>query len=147
MLPVRLLSSRAKLPTRGTKGSAGLDLYADIDPNELSNGVNIYPQETKAVSTGLSVEIPIGFLGYIVSRSGLAIRYSIGILCGVIDSDYRGELSVIVHNHGKNVVHFNHGDKIAQLVILPYIHLVPFKLDSLTDTERGDKGFGSTGND
>ena len=130
------------LPAYATDGSAGMDLYAAVD-QELT----IRPAETVLVSTGCSIQLPEGFEAQVRPRSGLAIKHQIGILNspGTIDSDYRGEVKVILTNFGKKDFVIKRGDRIAQLVIAPYTRAVWEERESLDDTKRGAGGFGHTG--
>lgn len=136
------LDPRAKLPTRGTPYAAGSDLYALVDAP-----LTIPPGQGVLVPTGLSLAIPTGYVGLVFARSGLATKQGLAPAnkVGVIDSDYRGELLVSLFNHSDQERTVESGDRVAQLVIVPY--LAPeFRLaDSLDDTGRGDQGFGSTG--
>lgn len=142
-IKIKKLDENAKIPTYGTKFSAGADLHActkDI--------VMIRPGETKFVSTGLAMEIPHGIVGLIYARSGLACKKGLAPAnkVGVIDPDYRGEIMVAIHNHSK--VHTSeicNGDRIAQMVFAPYVFADFHEIQNLEDTERGDGGFGSTG--
>lgn len=125
------------LPTRGTSESAGLDLYAvDAVINLTAGSLNFLP-------TGLSFEIPKGHYGQIACRSSLAVR-GITVSGGIIDSDYRGEILVMLFNHGKEDVQIYQGQKFAQLLIIPYTKMKPELVEQLSKTERGDGGFGST---
>lgn len=134
------LSENAVLPSYQTDGSAGLDLRA-------SKEFTIYPNERRLVSTGIRVAIPPGYEGQVRPRSGLALKHGIALVNspGTIDSDYRGEVGVILINHGSDVLTFAAGDRIAQLVICPIVRAELVVVDSLEDTERGEGGFGSTG--
>lgn len=127
------------LPAYATVGSVGLDLCAAED-------VVLEPLERKLVPTGLGVEIPEGFEGQVRPRSGLALKHGLALVNapGTIDSDYRGELGVILINLGRAVVELHKGDRIAQLVICPVARVEVVEGD-LTSTERGEGGFGSTG--
>jgi dUTP pyrophosphatase len=129
-----------ELPRYETAGSAGLDLRAD-EPVALA------PGERRLVPTGLAVEIPLGFEGQVRPRSGLALRLGVGMVNapGTIDSDYRGEVGVILVNHGREPVAFARGERIAQLVVAPVVRAELVMVDELTDSDRGDGGFGSTG--
>jgi len=129
-----------ELPRYETGGSAGLDLRAD-EPVALA------PGERKLVPTGLAVEIPHGYEGQVRPRSGLALRLGVGMVNapGTIDSDYRGEVGVILVNHGREPVAFVRGERIAQLVIAPVVRAELVLVDELTDSDRGAGGFGSTG--
>ena len=138
MLFVQKTSSKSILPARGSSGAAGYDLYS-IDDAIIHAGGQI------TVSTGIRIKLPPGTYGRVAPRSGLAVKYGIGVLAGVIDEDYRGELKVILINHGDRDFSVNCGDRIAQLVVeciqTPEIkHVI-----SLDDTDRGECGFGSTG--
>ncbi|AHC73758.1 deoxyuridine 5'-triphosphate nucleotidohydrolase [Candidatus Endolissoclinum faulkneri L5] len=130
------------LPSYKTSGSAGMDLHAAICAS-----LNLVPMERAVIATGLSIALPKGYEGQIRGRSGLALRY--GIACynapGTIDSDYRGEIKVMLINLGKKVVTFEHGDRIAQLVISPVISVAWEEVYALEDTKRGTGSFGSTG--
>lgn len=130
----------ARTPSRGSARAAGLDLSA------MGEGV-IHPGCRWRINTGISVEIGDGFVGMVCPRSGLALNHGITVLNapGIIDSDFRGEISVILHNTGDKPWFYAHGDRIAQLLIVP-VSVTPFELlDSLSETERGAGGFGSTG--
>lgn len=139
------LDENAKTPTYGTEFAAGADLYA-----VTSGLVVIKPGETKFIGTGIACEIPEGYVGLIYARSGLACKRGLAPAnkVGVIDSDYRGEIKVALHNHNaenSEDVFINKGERIAQLVIIPYIRAEFCEAESLDDTERGAGGFGSTG--
>lgn len=139
---IRRLRPSAILPQYATEGSAGMDLCADIDePRE------IHSCDIAMVSTGLSIEIPPGYEGQIRPRSGLAKRHGITVLNspGTIDSDFRGEVSVLLVNHGPAPFIFCPGDRIAQLVIAPVTRVEWQEVEELEETERGSGGFGSTG--
>lgn len=140
MIKVKLLSSKATPPTFGTQHAAGIDLYS-ANPGSLT------PGEYKSFATDIAVEIPEGYYGKISPRSGLATKYGIDTLAGVIDSDYRGHLIVVLVNNGKVPVTFNKGDRIAQMVIQPYYYTAGKVeiVENLSTTIRGEKGFGSTG--
>lgn len=137
-----LLKDAAKLPFKATSGSAGADLFACIEePVTLSAG------ERRLIPTGIGVEIPEGFGGFVFPRSSVAGKYGVSLAncVGVIDSDYRGEILVPLINHGDTDYTISGGDRIAQLVILP-VASADYELStSLSDTERGEGGFGSTG--
>lgn len=141
-LKVKKLDKRAILPTYGTKFSAGADLYA------LSDGaVEIAPHETKFMHTGLSMEIPSGYVGFVCARSGIALKRGLAPAnkVGVVDSDYRGEIMVAIHNHTDKPQVIENGERVAQIIILPYLAVEYVECDSLSETERGEGGFGSTG--
>ena len=129
-------------PKYKTDGSSGVDLSAFLDKE-----VVIKPNSSDLIPTGLQVAIPEEFEIQIRPRSGLAAKESIGVLNspGTIDSDYRGELKIILFNHGKEDFIINNGDRIAQMVLVPIIKMEFEEVDSLPDTVRGQGGFGSTG--
>ncbi len=139
---IKKLRENAIVPTYGSEDAAGADLYAAID-----GAVTIEPGETKLIPTGLAFEIPVGFAGLIYARSGLASKRGLAPAnkVGVIDSDYRGEVMTALHNHGKESQTVEPGERIAQMVIAPYITANFILSESLDDTERGEGGFGSTG--
>lgn len=139
---VKLLRSGAKLPAYGSDGAAGADLYAC-----LSEPIEILPGKSVFVPTGISMEIPEGFAGLIYARSGLACKRGLAPAnkVGVIDSDYRGEFIVVLHNHGDEMQIIQHGERIAQLLITPIVTPSFQAVQSLSDTERSSGGFGSTG--
>ena len=130
------------LPAYATDGSAGMDIFSAVD-----HPVPVQPGETVLVPTGFSIELPQGFEAQIRPRSGLAIKHSIGIMNapGTIDSDYRGEVKVILTNFGKKEFIVNRGDRIAQMIISRYERIEWELSDSLNNTGRGAGGFGSTG--
>lgn len=129
-----------------TEGAAGIDLRANI--NTTINSLNILPGKWEKVKTGIAVAIPKGFEGQIRPRSGIAYKNGVTVLNspGTIDSDYRGEIMVILINHSANNYELKHGERIAQLVISPVIRASFTLLESLDSTLRNEKGFGSTGN-
>ncbi len=139
---VKKLDKRAILPTYGSPSAAGADLYALID-NELT----LEAGQTTLVHTGIAMEIPEGFVGLIYARSGIATKRGLAPAnkVGVIDSDYRGEIMVALHNHSDKPQSITDGERIAQLVIAPYLTANFVESESLEDTLRGDGGFGSTG--
>ena len=140
---IKKLSDKAVIPTYGSEFSAGADLYACI--NDV---LTIEPNETKFVPTGLSFEIPEGLVGLVYARSGLACKKGLAPAnkVGVIDSDYRGEVMVALHNHSKDEKSIEPNERIAQIVFAPYIKGIFNVVDNLNDTVRGEGGFGSTGN-
>ena len=141
-IKVKRLREQAILPTYGSQDAAGADLYACLD-SELVIG----PGESAFVPTGLAMEIPKGCAGLIYARSGLACKRGLAPAnkVGVIDSDYRGEFMVVLHNHGTQSQTVCHGERIAQLVITPVLTPMYEETDILTDTQRSSGGFGSTG--
>ena len=141
---VKKLNEKAVLPTYGSEYAAGADLYACLD-----EAVTINPGETYMVHTGLAMEIPAGYAGLIYPRSGLASKRGLAPAnkVGVVDPDYRGEFMVALHNHSLTAQTIEPGERIAQLVITPFI-TASFELtDELSETVRGEGGFGSTGRD
>lgn len=144
MEPIRVkrLKPNAILPTYGSAEAAGADLYACLDGDVL-----IAPGETAFIPTGLAMEIPKGCAGLIYARSGLACKRGLAPAnkVGVIDSDYRGEFIVVLHNHGSVPQTVCHGERIAQLVITPVLTPAYMETETLTDTQRASGGFGSTG--
>ena len=141
-IKVKKLNDKAVIPTRGSEYSAGMDLYAAI-----SRHAGINPHETVTIPTGLSMELPEGTFGAIFARSGLATKSNLrpANCVGVCDSDYRGEYIVALHNDSDNTRIIEPNERIAQVVVMPYIPIEFEEVDDLTDTERGDGGFGSTG--
>lgn len=152
-LPTKLLNDNAVIPTYGSEHAAGMDLYADLRPRD-TDGMKfknlhfvhiLEPGERKLFKTGISVNIPDFHYGRIAPRSGLAYKHGIDVMAGVIDNDYRGEIGVILINHGDEPFTIEHGDRIAQMIITPFTHAAPEVVEDLDDTVRGSGGFGSTG--
>ena len=141
-LRVKKLDERAIIPTYGSANAAGADLYAVLDEN-----VTLLPGETKLIKTGLAYEIPEGYVGLLFARSGLSTKQGLApaTKVSVIDSDYRGELMVPLHNHSQVERTIASGDRIAQMVFTPYIMADFEVVDQLEDSVRGEGGFGSTG--
>lgn len=139
---IKKLTDTAKTPTRGSEHAAGYDLYADV-----KNQVMISPHETEKIGTGLAIEIPDGYFGAIFARSGLAAKEGLrpANCVGVCGSDYRGEYIVAVHNDSDQPRVIDPGERIAQLVVMPYLAVTFEEVTELTDTNRGEGGFGSTG--
>lgn len=133
-------SHLATVPQIATKGSAGADLCAET-------ATRIYPGETKLVKTGINISIPLGYAGFVCSRSGLALKKNVFVLNapGIVDSDYTGDVGVILHNAGQDVFDISSGDRIAQLLIVKCENFVFNEVGELKQTDRGDGGFGSTG--
>ena len=142
LVKIKKLKPNAIIPTYGTEFSAGADLYACMDKS-----VTIDPGETVFIHTELAMEIPVGFAGLVYARSGLACKKGLAPAnkVGVIDADYRGEVMVALHNHSKLVATVDSGERIAQLVIAPFLTATFEESDELEDTVRGTGGFGSTG--
>lgn len=139
---IKKLNEKAVIPTYGTEFSAGADLYACMD-----EAVTIEPGETKLIRTGLAMEIPVGYAGLIYARSGLATKKGLAPAnkVGVVDADYRGEIIVALHNHAAIPACIEPGERIAQMVIAPFLTASFTVTDELGDTARGAGGFGSTG--
>ena len=139
---IKKLNENAILPTYGTEFSAGADLY-NLPDNELT----VPAHSTVMIHTGLSVEIPEGYCGLIFARSGLASKRGLAPAnkVGVVDSDYRGEWMVAIHNHSDSDAKIEGGERVAQMVIVPYLKAEFELADELSDTARGAGGFGSTG--
>ena len=140
-LNIKKLTEKAIVPTYGTEFSAGADLY------NLDTPVVIEPHQTTLIHTGIAVEIPEGYCGLIFARSGLATKRGLAPAnkVGVIDCDYRGEVMVALHNHTDIPQTVANGERIAQLVITPYVVADFEETDELSETVRGEGGFGSTG--
>ena len=141
-IEIKKLDPRAIIPTYGTEFSAGADIYALLD-----EPITINPGETKLIHTGLAMAIPEGLVGLNFARSGMATKRGLAPAnkVGVIDSDYRGEVMVALHNHGNAPQTVENGERIAQMVFVPY-YTAQFELkDELSETLRGEGGFGSTG--
>ena len=139
---VKKLNERARIPTYGSSRAAGADLYAcETEPVVIEAG------ETRLIHTGLAMEIPEGLVGLIYARSGLATKKGLAPAnkVGVVDSDYRGEIMVALHNHGSVAQTVEDGERIAQMVFTPYVAMEFAEVDTLQDTTRGTGGFGSTG--
>ena len=139
---IKKLNSRVKLPKYKTDGSSGMDLMAFLDKS-----VSILPKKSELIPTGISIAIPNDTEVQIRPRSGLAAKNNISVLNtpGTIDSDYRGELKVILYNHGSEEFIVNNDDRIAQMVLVPIIKASFEEVENLPDTIRGRGGFGSTG--
>ena len=141
-LRIKKLRYNAQMPTYGSEFAAGADMYAAID-----EAVTIEPNETKLIPTGLAFEIPEGYAGFVYARSGLASKRGLAPAnkVGVIDADYRGEVMVALHNHGTEAQTVEAGERIAQMIIAPFVTVNYVFSDELDDTVRGEGGFGSTG--
>ncbi len=139
---IKKLNDKAILPTYGSEYAAGADLYACLDEE-----ITINPHETVLVPTGLAIELPLGYAGLIYARSGLATKKGLAPAnkVGVVDCDYRGEVKVALHNHSAVAQTVAAGERVAQLVITPYLTAEFVEKDELSETVRGVGGFGSTG--
>ena len=140
-LNIKKLDKRAILPTYGTTDSAGADLYA-----LLEDVISIEPGETIVIPTGLSMAIPKGYVGLIYARSSLGTKRGLAPAnkVGVIDADYRGEVKVVLYNQSKTIQTISPQERIAQIIITPYMKVEFKEVEELSETERGQGGFGST---
>lgn len=145
-MKIKKLNENAIIPTRGSDGAAGYDLYACTLPNDKDK-IDIFSGQTVMIKTGIAVAIPKGYVGLVFARSGLASKKGLAPAnkVGVIDEDYRGEIMVALHNHSNQIPTIAVGERVAQLVVVPYMSLEFNEVDNLDDTERGIGGFGSTG--
>ena len=139
---VKKLKANAILPTYGSAGAAGADLYACLDEE-----VTILPGETAWIPTGIALEVPEGCAGLVYARSSLGVKRGLAPAnkVGVIDSDYRGEIRVVLLNHGKEPQTVQSGERVAQFIITPVLTPAYEEVEELSDTARGVAGFGSTG--
>lgn len=139
---IKKLNEKAVVPAYGSEYAAGADLYACIDKD-----IEILPHTTAVIPTGLALELPVGYAGLIYARSGLATKKGLAPAnkVGVVDCDYRGEVKVALHNHSEIPQTVAAGERVAQLVITPYITAVFEEAEELSSTVRGAGGFGSTG--
>ncbi len=139
-IPLQRLDPKMRIPQPAHPGDAGVDLQA-------TQSIELKPGERALVPTGIAVAIPAGHVGLVAPRSGLASRHGIGVVNapGVIDSGYRGEVKVILVNHGSESVVLERGDRIAQLIITPFVPPVFEEVEDLSDTSRAEGGFGSSG--
>ena len=139
---VKILRDGARLPTYGSAQAAGADLYACLDA-----AVTIAPGKTAFIPTGIALEVPVGCAGLIYARSGMACKRGLAPAnkVGVVDSDYRGEIHVALHNHGSISQTVENGDRVAQFVITPVLTPTYEAVEELSDTVRNQDGFGSTG--
>lgn len=158
MLDVKIkrLSDDAIMPTYGSEKAAGVDLYANLGfhmakyvdmDRPVRNSIEIPPHSTVKVGTGFSFQPPEGYCGLILARSGLATKSNLAPAnkVGLCDEDYTGEYIVALHNHGETYQTISHGDRIAQLMFVPYEQANFIEVDELDKTERGSGGFGSSG--
>jgi len=141
-IEIKKLQEQAKMPERGSSSAAGYDLFACLEQD-----IEILPHETAMIGTGLAVAIPDGYFGGIFARSGLSAKEGLrpANCTGVVDADYRGEVKVALHNDSEVVRKITVGEKIAQLVVLPFLAVEFQEVDVLSETQRGAGGFGSTG--
>lgn len=134
----------AILPTRGSAEAAGYDLYTRLKEHET---LQILPHQTTKIGTGIAIECPKGYFAGIFARSGLATKQGLrpANCVGVVDSDYRGEIIVAIHNDSDEIRYIENGDRIAQMILIPYIPMTFIETDELSESGRGQDGFGSTG--
>ncbi len=143
-MKIKRLNDKAIIPTRGSLNSAGYDLYAVLESDQLE----IRPHETKMIDIGWAMEIPVGYFGAIFARSGIASKQGLrpANCVGVIDADYRGPVKVALHNDSNELQIIIQGERIAQLIIMNYFLIDDFQeVEELDETSRGTGGFGSTG--
>lgn len=141
-VPMKKLKENATIPTYGTPYAAGADLYACLDAP-----VTVQPGQTVMIPLGFAMELPEGYAGFVFARSGLAAKRDLAPAnkVGVIDSDYRGECMVPIHNHGQKPQVIEPGERIAQMAIMPFLSVEFLETEVLSQTARGEGGFGSTG--
>ena len=155
-IKIKRLTETAKIPTKNFDSDAAFDLYADIQETfvpfgktseESEKGIKILPGQTVKIGTGVAMEIPEWYWGAIYARSGLATKQGLrpANATGVIDSHYRGEIIVPLHNDSNEVQIVRHGDRIAQFMLAPVIETAFEEVSELSDSDRGDGGFGSSG--
>lgn len=144
-MKIKRLDEKAIVPTRGSEYAAGYDLYAVLSEEELV----IWPHDTVMINTGWAMKVPERCFGAIFARSGLASKQGLrpANCVGVIDSDYRGPVKVALHNDSEQRQRIRNGERIAQLILMPFYEIDFYEVDELDDTERGEGGFGSTGVD
>ena len=142
-IKLKKLKENAKIPTRGSSSAAGYDLYACLDEEKIV----ITPHTTTKIPTGIALEISEGYFGGIFARSGLATKMGLrpANCVGVVDSDYRGEIIVALHNDTDEIKEISNFERIAQIVIIPYLNVEFNEVNNLSNSERGENGFGSTG--
>ena len=142
IVKLKKLTPNAIIPTYGTAQSAGADLYSGME-----QPVTIEPGKTEFIHTGIAIAIPEGLVGLVYARSGMACKKGIAPAnkVGVVDADYRGEIMVALHNHSNEIQKIEKYERIAQIVFTPYYAATFNEVDELTDTVRGEGGFGSTG--
>lgn len=140
---VKLLHEKAQLPTYGSDEAAGADLYAAFD----GEAIEVPARGRAIIPTGIAIELLPGTEAQVRPRSGLAAKHGLTVLNtpGTIDSDYRGEIKVILHNTSDKPYYVNSGERVAQMVVAPFIRVLPIVAEDLDETKRGENGFGSTG--
>lgn len=142
-IKIKKLRENAIIPSRGSLFAAGYDLYACLD----GENITIEPHKSAKIGTGIAAALPAGYFGAIFARSGLATKQNLrpANCVGVVDSDYRGEFIVCLHNDSDDMRVINNGERVAQLVLMPFMEMDFIETDALDETERGVGGFGSTG--
>lgn len=146
-IKIKKLYDDAIIPTSGSYYAAGYDLYAYIKNNEGDTMVYILPHETKLIGTGVAIQPPKDCFGAVFARSGLASKQGLrpANCVGICDYDYTGQYMIALHNDSNEPRIVNHGERIGQVVFIPYMNVNFVEVDELEETERGDGGFGSTG--
>ena len=141
-LKIKKVNEKAQLPTRGSEKAAGIDMYACID-----EPITIIPGETKMFGSGIACDFPEGYFGMIVPRSSVGIKRHLNIPQGaaIIDEDYKGEIMLAFYNHGNQAQEICPGERLAQMILLPYVLFDIEETDKLSESERGEGGIGSTG--
>lgn len=141
VVKIKRMTETAKMPTQGSANAAGMDLYADTD-----HPIAIEPGKTAEIYSGIALEIPEGFFGGVYSRSGMVKRgLRLPNCVGIIDSDYRGNIGISIHNDSQKIQTIAPYERVAQIIIQPYLKVKFEEAEELSETERGSKGFGSTG--
>lgn len=141
-MKLKLLYPDAQVPRYATPGASGLDIHAYSSDG---TGWVIGPGSRVLISTGIAIELPMGHEAQVRPRSGMALRHGVAAVLGTIDSDYRGEIKVLLVNHSRDAAPIQHGDRIAQLVVAPVASVTVEVVEDLSETARGEKGFGSSG--
>lgn len=147
VLKLEHFDSSFELPSYQTEGAAGADVKASFPEEQRSEGLTIQPFERVLIPTGLAMEIPMGYEVQVRPRSGLSLKTTLMVVNspGTIDSDYRGEVKIIMANIGNQAITVNHGERLAQLILAPVTQAIFTQESNLSETERGAGGFGSTG--
>ncbi len=142
-LKVKKVKENAILPTRGSKEAAGIDLYACLDEEKI----DLVSGCTYMIPTGIACDFPEGYFGLVAVRSSVGVKRGLrlGNQLGVIDQDFKGEIMLGIYNGGNNVATIKNGERLAQMILLPYVTYNIVETDTLSETERGEGGFGSTG--
>lgn len=143
-LKVKKVSDTATLPTFGDPDAAGIDLYVDLKGHQT---IRLFPRQTLMICSGIACEFPDGYFGLVFPRSSAGVKRNLRLAntAGVIDNSFRGEIMMAITNTGDTDQIISHGERIAQMILLPYVHYSVVETDELSETARGDGGFGSTG--